>query len=60
MIEAVDTVVAQTAVGRTWRPENLARKTVLQLDRLTFDEHFFGSWRRPECRTVERIWHFCR
>lgn len=59
MVESIDAIVAQAAVRRTRRPEYLAREAVLQLDRLTLDEHLFGARRRPKRRTVERVWHLC-
>lgn len=41
------TVVAEAAVGGTWRPEDLAGEAVLQLDCLAVDEHLLGPGRRP-------------
>lgn len=36
------TVVAEAAVGGTWRPEDLAGEAVLQLDCLAVDDHLLG------------------
>lgn len=58
MIEAIDAVVAQTAMGGSRWPEDFARKTVLQLDRLALHEHLFGARWRPVRGTVERVRHF--
>lgn len=52
VVETVDTVIAQTAMGSAWRPEDFARKTVFEFDRLTFDQNLFGAWWWPESWTV--------
>lgn len=41
------TVVAEAAVGGTWRSEDLAGEAVLQLDRLAVDDHLLRPGWRP-------------
>lgn len=46
------TVVAEAAVGGTWRSEDLAGEAVLQLDRLAVDDHLLGPGRGSVARAA--------
>lgn len=53
-------VVTDAAVGRSWRPEDLARVTVLELDDLVVDLDVTDSrWRSLSSRDVP-IGSFCK
>lgn len=58
VIEAIHAIVAQAAVRCTRWPEYFAGETILQLDRLPFDQHLLGAWWRSVCGAVQRVWHF--
>lgn len=60
VVEPVHAVVAETAVGGAWRPEDLAGEAVLELHRLALDQHLFCSWRWPIRGTIQRIGHLCK
>ena len=47
VVEPLNTVVADGAVGGSRRAEDLAGEAVLQLDRLVADEDLLGPGRRP-------------
>lgn len=55
------TVVAEAAVGGTWRPEDLAGEAVLQLDCLAVDDHLLGPGRGPVAgAAVGHVWRWRR
>jgi len=52
MVESLDAIVANGAVGGSGRPKNLAGETILQFDCLISNKDFSCSWRRAKRASI--------
>lgn len=55
MVESIDAVITQRAVGGAWGAEYLASVTILELDWLPADQHLLRARGRPQGRGITRI-----